>query len=55
MKGMERVNDDFYIDRSKELGHGNYGIVFKGYHISENRIIAVKFIERKLLDRMPDH
>ncbi len=53
MKGMERVNDDFYIDRSKELGTGNYGTVYKGYHLSENRIIAVKFISRKMLDKIP--
>jgi len=34
MQGMERVNDDFYIDRSKQLGKGNYGVVYKGYHLS---------------------
>ena len=31
---MEKVTDDFYIDRSKSLGKGNYGVVFKGYHLS---------------------
>ena len=49
MQGMEKVTDDFYIDRSKSLGKGNYGVVFKGYHLSENRIIAVKFMEKKML------
>jgi hypothetical protein len=34
MQGMEKVNDDFYIDRSKQLGKGNYGVVYKGYHLS---------------------
>jgi protein-serine/threonine kinase len=55
MQGMEKVNDDFYIDRSKQLGKGNYGVVFKGYHLSENRIIAVKFMEKKMLDKIPEH
>lgn len=49
------MNDDFYIDRSKQLGKGNYGVVFKGYHLSENRIIAVKFMEKKMLDKVPEH
>lgn len=49
------MNDDFYIDRSKQLGKGNYGVVFKGYHLSENRIIAVKFMEKKMLDKIPEH
>jgi hypothetical protein len=44
MQGMEKVNDDYYIDRSKQLGKGNYGFVYKGYQLSENRIISVKFI-----------
>ena len=43
------MNEDFYVDRSKQLGKGNYGVVYKGYHLTENRIIAVKFIERKML------
>jgi protein-serine/threonine kinase len=55
MQGMEKVNDDFYIDRSKELGKGNYGVVYKGYHLSENRIIAVKFMEKKMLNKIPEH
>jgi hypothetical protein len=55
MQSMEKVNDDFYVDRSKQLGKGNYGVVFKGYHLSENRIIAVKFIERKMLEKIPEH
>ena len=55
MQGMEKVNDDFYIDRSKSLGKGNYGVVYKGYHLSENRIIAVKFMEKKMLEKIPEH
>lgn len=55
MQGMEKINDDFYIDRSKTLGKGNYGVVFKGYHLSENRIIAVKFMEKKMLEKIPEH
>jgi protein-serine/threonine kinase len=55
MQGMEKVNDDFYIDRTKQLGKGNYGVVYKGYHLSENRIIAVKFMERKMLEKIPEH
>ena len=55
MQGMEKVTDDFYIDRSKPLGKGNYGVVFKGYHLSENRIIAIKFMEKKMLDKIPEH
>lgn len=37
------------------MGKGNYGVVFKGYHLSENRIIAVKFMEKKMLDKIPEH
>ncbi len=55
MKGMQPINDDFYIDRSKELGKGNYGIVYKGYHLSSNRIIAIKHIDRQMVDRLPSH
>ncbi len=49
------MNEDFYVDRSKQLGKGNYGVVYKGYHLTENRIIAVKFIERKMLEKIPEH
>ena len=55
MQGMEKVNDNFYIDRSKSLGKGNYGTVFKGYHLKENRIIAIKFMEKKMLEKVPEH
>lgn len=44
MEGMQKINEDFYVDKSKSLGKGNFGTVYKGYHLSENRIIAVKFI-----------
>jgi serine/threonine protein kinase len=30
-------------------------VVYKGYHLSENRIIAVKFVEKKKLDQNPDY
>jgi serine/threonine protein kinase len=43
------------VDKSKVLGKGNFGVVFKGYHLSENRIIAVKFIDKKMLDKNPDY
>ena len=49
------MTDDFYIDKTKTLGKGNYGVVFKGYHLSENRIIAVKFMEKKMLEKIPEH
>lgn len=55
MQGMQKVSDDFYIDRTKSLGKGNYGVVYKGYHLSENRIIAVKFMEKKMLEKIPEH
>ena len=41
---MEKINDDFYVDKSKCLGKGNFGVVFKGYWVSENKIIAVKYM-----------
>ena len=49
MEGMQRINEQFYMDKSKPLGQGNFGTVYKGYHLSENRIIAVKFMEKKML------
>lgn len=41
---MEKITDDFYVDKSKCLGKGNFGVVFKGYWVSENKIIAVKYM-----------
>jgi hypothetical protein len=55
MEGMQKINDDFYVDKSKSLGKGQFGIVYKGYHLSENRIIAVKFVDKKKLAENPDH
>lgn len=52
---MQKINQEFYVDKSKVLGKGNFGVVFKGYHLSENRIIAVKFIDKKMLDKNPDY
>lgn len=52
---MEKVDNEFFVDRSKELGKGCYGVVFKGYHLSENRIIAVKFVSRATLNKVPEH
>ena len=52
---MKKVTDDFYIDKTKELGKGNFGTVYKGYHLSFNRIIAVKFVDKKTLAKFPDY
>lgn len=52
---MKKVTDDFYIDKTKELGKGNFGTVYKGYHLSFNRIIAVKFVDKKTLSKFPDY
>ncbi len=52
---MEKITDDFYVDKSKVLGKGNFGVVFKGYWISENKIIAVKFMDRAMLKKFPDY
>ena len=46
---MQKITDNFYVDKSKPLGKGNFGTVYKGYHLSENRLIAVKFIGKKVL------
>lgn len=43
------------MDKTKELGKGNFGVVYKGYHLSTNRIIAVKFVEKKMLKQFPDY
>ena len=42
--GMKKITPEFYVDKTKELGRGNFGTVYKGYHLSTNRIIAVKFV-----------
>jgi predicted Ser/Thr protein kinase len=34
MQGMEKINDEFYVDRTKELGKGNFGVVYKGFYVS---------------------
>lgn len=53
--GMKKITEDFYVDKTKELGKGNFGVVYKGYHLSTNRIIAVKFVEKKMLKNFPDY
>lgn len=53
--GMMKISDDFYVDKTKELGRGNFGVVYKGYHLSMNRLIAVKFVDKKTLAKFPDH
>lgn len=53
--GMKKITEDFYVDKTKELGKGNFGVVYKGYHLSTNRIIAVKFVEKKMLKSFPDY
>jgi predicted Ser/Thr protein kinase len=55
MKGMEKVNSDFYVDKTKELGKGNFGVVYKGYMLSENKIIAVKYMTKAQLNKNPDY
>lgn len=47
--GMKKITSEFYVDKSKELGRGNFGVVYKGYQLSTNQIIAVKFVEKKTL------
>lgn len=53
--GMKKITSQFYVDKTKELGRGNFGIVFKGYHLSTNQIIAVKFVQKKMLAKFPDY
>ncbi len=31
---MQKITDDFYVDKSKVLGKGNFGVVFKGFWVS---------------------
>lgn len=49
------MTDDFYVDKSIVLGKGNFGVVFKGYWVSEDKIIAVKFMDRQMLKKFPDY
>ena len=53
--GMKKITSQFYVDKSKQLGKGNFGVVYKGYQLSSNQIIAVKFVEKKVLARFPDY
>lgn len=55
MPGMEKITEQFYVDRSKVLGKGNFGVVFKGYWMTENKIIAVKFMDKAMLKKFPDY
>ena len=43
------------MDKSKILGKGNFGVVYKGYWVSENKIIAVKFMTAAMLKKFPDY
>lgn len=52
---MQKVTEDFYVDKSIVLGKGNFGVVFKGYWVSEDKIIAVKFMDRQMLKKFPDY
>jgi predicted Ser/Thr protein kinase len=54
-KSMLKITNDYYIDKTKELGKGNYGTVYKGYQLSRNQIIAVKFITRRVLSRCKNY
>ncbi len=49
MKGMTKLNDNFFMDKTKALGQGNFGTVYKGYRLDENRIIAIKFMNQTQL------
>jgi serine/threonine protein kinase len=44
-----KLNNDIYMEKSQTCGTGKYGVVYKGYQLSSNRIIAIKFISRKIL------
>jgi serine/threonine protein kinase len=48
---MIKVCNDFYMDSNQKLGKGNYGTVYKGYKLSTNQIIAVKFLPSELVFR----
>jgi hypothetical protein len=37
------------------LGEGNFGVVFKGYMLSENKIVAVKYMTKEQLNKNPDY
>jgi serine/threonine protein kinase len=52
---MIKVCSDFYVDRSVQLGKGNYGTVFKGFQLSRNQIIAVKFMDNNGLKLHKDY
>jgi hypothetical protein len=30
---MEKINEDFYVDKSSKIGKGNFGTVYKGYFL----------------------
>jgi hypothetical protein len=45
-----RVTHDFYVDRSQRLGKGSSGVVYKGYQLSTNQVIAAKYINNKKLE-----
>ena len=55
MQSMMKVNYDFYINLSKQLCKGNYGVLYNGFHLFQNKIIAVKFMEKKMLDKILEH
>ena len=55
MNGMQKINNNFYVDTTKKLGTGNFGVVYKGYMLDENRIIAVKFISKQHLLKNEDY
>lgn len=31
---MQKITDDFFVDKSKMLGKGNFGVVYKGFWVS---------------------
>ncbi len=46
---MTKLTDDFFIDKTALLGSGNFGKVYKGYNLLQNRIIAIKFIDHSTI------
>lgn len=52
---MKKINNQFYANTDFEIGSGNYGVVYKGYNIVNNQIVAVKFMDRKRLEKFENY
>lgn len=53
IRGMDKINSEFYVDKSKIIGRGNYSTYYKGYHVPTNQTIAVKFVPMKIYMTFP--